>query len=234
MRSIPQPSFGRFHLPEEHRRLLRPLAISLLVHAILVWPTPEQALSPASPSQPRHLRANLKEPTQTHAPATLESSPGKLTQATENTPLRAPEERSYATPEAEPAPPAEPDNPPAEAQAGTGNPNTPPVEPAAGVDVAGLREYHIALGRMARQFRRYPPAAREAGWQGRVVLRLAVAAGGTPLGLTLLGSSNYPVLDQAALDMMRLTASHTQVPESLRNRAFTIDLAVDFDLNDAP
>jgi protein TonB len=233
MRSIPQPSFGRFHLPEEHRRLLWPLAVSLLVHTLLVWPTPEQALSPAEPGQPRHLRASLQQATR--APVAPESNLGKLTQTTETAPLRAPEERSYPTPEAEPAAPGEPANTPAEAPAGTGNPGTPPIEPTvAGVDVAGLREYHIALGRMARQFRRYPPTAREAGWQGRVVLRLAVAAGGTPLGLTLLGSSNYPVLDQAALEMMRLTASHTQVPESLRNRAFTIDLAVDFDLNDAP
>lgn len=233
MRSIPPPSFGRFHLPEEYRRLLWPLAVSLLVHTFLVWPTPEQALSTAAPGQPRHLRANLQQPPQ--APAVIDPSPGKITQTTETAPLRAPEERSYPTPEAEPAAPGEIANTPSEAPAGTGSPSAQPIELAApGVDVAGLREYHIALGRMARQFRRYPPTAREAGWQGRVVLRLTVAAGGMPLGLTLLGSSNYPVLDQAALDMMRLTASHTQVPESLRNRAFTIDLAVDFDLNDAP
>lgn len=233
MLSIPQPSFGRFRIPEKHRRLLWPLAASLLVHALLVWPTPEQALSPAAAGQPRHLRASLQQPTR--APAAPETSPGKIAQTTKTSPLRAPEERSYATPEAAPAAPGEIANAPSEAPAGTDSPSPPPVEPAApGIDVAGLREYHIALGRMARQFRRYPPTAREAGWQGRVVLRLAVAAGGMPLGLSLLGSSNYPVLDQAALDMMHLSASHAQVPESLRNRAFTIDLAVDFDLNDAP
>ncbi|WP_265942735.1 energy transducer TonB [Dechloromonas sp. A34] len=97
-----------------------------------------------------------------------------------------------------------------------------------------MRQYHLALGQKAKQFRRYPPAAREAGWQGRVAMRLAVSESGAPIGISLLGSSNFPDLDQAALEIMYLAAGHTEVPESLRGRAFTIDLAVDFHPDDAP
>jgi len=45
----------------------------------------------------------------------------------------------------------------------------------------------------------YPMSAKERGQQGRVVLRVEVSAAGTPLGVTVLSSSGYPLLDKAAL-----------------------------------
>lgn len=74
--------------------------------------------------------------------------------------------------------------------------------------------------------------AREAGWQGRIIMRLHVAANGVPAGLCLIGDSGYLILDQAALDMMRLAAGHTPVPVSLHGQDFIIDLAVDYKLDD--
>ena len=56
----------------------------------------------------------------------------------------------------------------------------------------------------------------------------------TTLGISLLDSSSFAILDQAAIDMMLLAASHTEVPESLRGRAFSIDLAIDYNPDDAP
>lgn len=96
----------------------------------------------------------------------------------------------------------------------------------------GLRQYHMALGRMAARFKRYPARAREAGWEGRVPLRVTVSEAGVPVGVVITGSSGFPVLDEAALEMMRLAAGHTPVPESLRGRSFAIDLAVDYSLTE--
>ncbi|HXE39335.1 MAG TPA: energy transducer TonB [Azonexus sp.] len=234
MSSQPHPGAGRIRLRHDLRQLLRPLGISLIIHALIFWQAPGLLLSPESPAA-RHgnLRASLQQPPAAApvvAPRT-EPTPPRPSEPAETAPARQPEERSYAPTPPAPAPPSAPASEPA---APDSQPAT-PVEPLrTGIDVAGLRQYHLALGQKAKQFRRYPAAAREAGWQGRVAMRLAISESGAPIGITLLGSSNFPVLDQAALEMMFLAAGHTEVPESLRGRAFTIDLAVDFKPDDAP
>lgn len=228
----PHPGAGRVRLLNDLRQLLRPLIVSLVIHAVIFWQAPGLLLSPESPAA-RHgdLRASLQQPPAADpvvAPR-AEPPPPSPSEPAETAPARQPEERSYAPPP--PAPPSEP----ASQQAAPDSPPATPLEPLrTGIDVAGLRQYHLALGQKAKQFRRYPPAAREAGWQGRVAMRLAISESGAPIGISLLGSSNFPVLDQAALEMMFLAASHTEVPESLRGQAFTIDLAVDFHPDDAP
>ncbi|MBI2277888.1 MAG: TonB family protein [Dechloromonas sp.] len=222
----PQPhsGAGRIRLLNDLRQLLRPLTVSLVIHALIFWQAPGLLLSPESPAARRgDLRASLQQTPPVEPPPPSPSEPA------ETAPARQPEERSYA-----PTPPAPPSEPVVDPAAPDALPAT-PVEPLrSGIDVAGLRQYHLALGQKAKQFRRYPPTAREAGWQGRVAMRLAISESGAPIGISLLGSSNFPVLDQAALEMMYLAAGHTEVPESLRGRAFTIDLAVDFKPDDAP
>lgn len=209
--------------------LLRPLAISLVVHALIFWQAPGLLPAPDS-SAAGHgdLRARLQQ-----APVAApraEPPPPRPSEPAETAPARQPEERRYV-----PTPPEPAASEPANEPAGPEHQAAPPAEPSnTGIDVAGLRQYHLALGQKARQFRRYPPEARDAGGQRRVAMRLAISETGTPISIKLLGSSDVPVLDQAALEMMFLAASHTEVPESLRGRAFTIDLAVDFNPNDAP
>lgn len=220
------PRAGQFHLPLPLRRLLLPVAASLLVHALLFWPGASLSPSQEAPAgQAGSLRARLRQ-----APVDPPQREMPPAAADEALAPRQPEERSYAPAEPPAAAPGEA-NAPATAEPGGDNVLA-PVRP--GIDLAGLRQYHIALGQMARQFKRYPPAALEAGLRGRVAIRVAVAKNGMPLGLTLIGSSGYQLLDQAALEMMRLAASHTEVPELLHDRAFTIDLAVDFNPEDAP
>lgn len=50
---------------------------------------------------------------------------------------------------------------------------------------------------------RYPQSAQEEGWEGRVVLRVHVDAGGHPVEVRLHASSNHDVLDNAALAAVR-------------------------------
>jgi TonB family protein len=210
------------------RRLLPSLTGSLLIHALILWQAPGLLLSEPSAARRSDLRAQLHSPVT--APPAEQPQP-RLVEPIETQPARQPEERRYAPVPAE-RPPLETAADPAPAPA---EPDAPPVEPLrTGIDVAGLREYHLALGRKAGQFRRYPQAARDAGWQGRVTMRLAISESGAPISIKLLSSSEYPIIDQAALEMMFLTAGHTAVPESLRGRAFTIDLAVEFKPDDAP
>lgn len=222
----------RFQLFSDKRHLLYPLAISLALHALLLWQNADSSPAPASATASnRHLQAKM------HAkPST---SPTVAAPMARQTPAEIPAPvREVAAPNDPPAPPpteqpaTEPPSSEAPAQTAA---ETPPIQPLRpGIDLAGLREYHMALGRMAKRFRHYPPAAREAGAQGRVAIRLIVAQTGVTASLGLLASSGFPELDQAALEMMHLAAGHTQVPDSLRGRAFNIDLAIDFNPEDAP
>jgi periplasmic protein TonB len=223
----------RFNLFTDQRHLLYPLAISLALHTLLFWQSTSLSPPPAnSATRDRHLQAKMQ--AKPNNSPLLEAPPIRPTDSAETPAIvRKAAERS----DARTSPPA---GPPTTEQATkeTLAPEpleTTPIEPLRpSIDLAGLREYHMALGRMARQFRQYPPAARETGAQGRVAMRLIIAETGVPISLSLLASSGFPELDQAALDMMHLAAGHTQVPDSLRGRVFNIDLAIDFKPDDTP
>jgi periplasmic protein TonB len=49
----------------------------------------------------------------------------------------------------------------------------------------------------------YPAIARQRGEQGRVVLRVNVSAGGTPVEVSVMDTSGHPILDSAALSAVR-------------------------------
>jgi len=220
------------------------LVISLAAHSLALSPT----FGPPAVDSGTSLRATLRQPSpaQQTAAAAATPAPDRPVAPPMRTPLPEPAERIYEkTPAAFPAapspasaegpgnaPPAAAPGPQADGAAAASPDAAAPQPPRPSVDMNGLRQYHMALGRMAARFKRYPPQAREAGWEGRVPLRVMVSETGIPVGLAVIGSSGFPILDEAALEMMRLAASHTPVPESLRGRAFTIDLAVDYSLKD--
>lgn len=218
-------------LPPEARRLIPPLTISLVLHALAFSPAPGVLPSPDSVAvRQSDLHANLH-----RAPVALPIEEPSFIPAVPRgkAPMRQPETRIHSRPVSRPAPQTVPESP-VEQVHPAGQPDR-AIEPMrTGIDVAGLRQYHLALGQKARQFRRFPEEARVAGYKGRVTMRLAVSETGRPLGISLLDSSSFRILDQAALDMMTLAASHTEIPDSLRGRAFTIDLAVDYNPEDAP
>jgi TonB family protein len=80
---------------------------------------------------------------------------------------------------------------------------------------------------MAR-FRTLPQFSPATPTGGRVAVRVFIGEGGVPQRLGLLASSGDPLLDQAALELVRLAVSHSQVPEGMRGIEFALDLAVAF------
>jgi len=218
----------------EARKLAYPLGLSLALHALVFWSAPDVSPSPErSATRKNSLRANLH-PKPAAEP--VEKPLFSPVPSSEPAPKRQPEKPVASPPESPPAPEAEAASPleNEQAEAPSNLPSSPiePIRP--GIDLAGLREYHMALGQKARQFRRYPEEARASGWRGRVTMRLFISEAGSPLGIRLLDSSGFPILDRAGLEMILLSASHTDVPESLRGRAFNIDLAIDYNPDDAP
>jgi len=98
------------------------------------------------------------------------------------------------------------------------------------LDAEGVRQFRMALAAEARRFKRYPPQAQETNMTGTVEIRVVVAAPGGAREVHLARSSGHELLDDAALDMMTRAAPRAALPETLRRRAFVVSLPVVFDL----
>ncbi len=109
--------------------------------------------------------------------------------------------------------------------------SSPPAE-AAAPDAAGLRQYRLALASEARRYKRYPEAARRAGLAGTVEVRVSIAASGIAPQAELTRSSGYAQLDSAAVEMLRLAAERTTLPNVLHNRQFAVLLPVVFEVEE--
>lgn len=103
---------------------------------------------------------------------------------------------------------------------------------ARGPDSAGLRQFRMSLAGEARRFRRYPEAARRAGLSGMAEIRITVEVGGLQRRADLGRSSGHALLDAAALEMLQQAATYAMLPESLRNRSFTVLLPVVFEVDE--
>ncbi|HEY6241788.1 MAG TPA: energy transducer TonB [Burkholderiales bacterium] len=97
-------------------------------------------------------------------------------------------------------------------------------------DAGLLDAYRLALIDAAKRYKRYPVQAMERGWQGRVEIRLIIGADGRIKNVLIKRSSNYPILDDQALDMVKKGKPMAQIPPALRGREFTVDVPVIFEL----
>ena len=78
--------------------------------------------------------------------------------------------------------------------------------PSAKVDYGWLAE---SLWSKVERLKRYPHTARLNRWEGRVVLRVVIREDGHLLDLAVTESSGYSVLDQDALEILRLASPLT-------------------------
>jgi len=85
---------------------------------------------------------------------------------------------------------------------------------------AGLSDaYRRSLVRWLERRKSYPPAARRARAEGRVVLRIVIARDGTVLGASIVSSSGHQALDEAALLLVeRAGTAPAAGPESTADR----------------
>jgi protein TonB len=70
----------------------------------------------------------------------------------------------------------------------------------------------------------YPSEARSRRIHGSVRMLVVIAADGTLTETQILETSGFPVLDQAALDIVRLAAPFPVFPESMRKRMDTLEI----------
>jgi protein TonB len=183
------------------RRFLVLLAISVLLHALVLVPRETSPPTAASASM-RALRVTLL------APAHL-------------APSSRPESRQETAPGIRPATdPVEP------APVITGQETS---QDQVSVDVRG-RQLEIALFTALRPHFYYPPVARQQGWQGEVRLALRVGADGLLTRVRIVRSSGYGILDQAALRSLGRLQHLPDAVALLNGRSHDVILPVQYQL----
>ena len=105
----------------------------------------------------------------------------------------------------------------------------PRQEPPPQFDPGAIARYRLEIISAAKQFRRYPPIARENGWQGRAEVRVSFDGAREP-AVVLNRSSGYAVLDRQAVET--LAKALAPLPPPLAGQAFELDFPVVFSLDE--
>ena len=108
----------------------------------------------------------------------------------------------------------------------------PPAQAASGPDPGAIARFRLELMDLARRHKKYPRIAQDNNWQGRVELRLMIAADGAIASLVVKKGAGHSVLDDEAQAMLHTAKSKATIPPGLRGQAFALEIAVDFFLKD--
>jgi|HubBroStandDraft_1064217.scaffolds.fasta_scaffold07335_2 protein TonB len=93
-----------------------------------------------------------------------------------------------------------------------------------GNDAGPGDDYLERVKRWIRKFQTYPDAARDHGQEGIVMLDIDLARDGTVLDVRIARSSGYPLLDQAALDMVHEASPVPPFPAQYRRERGTMGI----------
>lgn len=214
-----QPFCAVPEAPSSRRRLAVALALSALAHMLLLWPSPDAKIRPK-------LSATLRSPLPADRVGTIaQPAPAVIAVPASSAPLpRAKPSQAQIAAAAR--------TPDVERPSATPVASAAPAMPAADetIDADGLRSYRIALALAARRFRDYPAQSVERGESGTVALRVALPGAAGAGRVELLRSSGYAALDGEAQAMLTQAVHATLLPETLRGRAFTFEMPVEFTL----
>jgi len=230
-----------FQPDAQHRALFACVGVSVALHALLLafpdWRSSPSAASPRAltawfapqppEAMPRSEAVSPRARREKETPPLLASpTPVAMPQETEAVPARepspAPSNAESARTEGARAQEAPSQSAPGEVIAKSQR------DPSD--DAAMRRQYLIALVDAAKLYMRYPPQARERGWEGRVEVRLMIGANGSIKSAIVKTSSRYQILDDQALDMVKKGQQRLQIPPALRGREFSVDIPVKFEL----
>jgi len=239
-------------LPRQDDRLLAAIACSLALHLAILWllpgffaprtevpqpkaltarlvapkPEPAKAIEPPAPAPPQPV---VKQ----HRPAPSKPAPRTTPRVT---PVAPPVIAVPPTPNSPPAAVVQtaPLSPPVVAPVAPATPAPAPGVPTATAPVAtapdpgSVAQFRMELIEMAKRYKRYPRAAVDNNWEGKVDLRMTVAANGTIASLSIRRSAGYLALDDEAQQMFRTAKAQLAIPAPLRGKEFTVDISADF------
>jgi protein TonB len=231
-----------FHEDTQHRVLSACLGVSIALHAVVLFALPglRPSLSTGSSRPLTAILASTVEPEAEVAPTSPSRSRREVNLDTPGPILSTSEAAVDASRQAEPIPLVAPTPHIASAAPSGGDathmPETPAASRSAGKSSAettktdSLEKYRLTLIDAVKRFKRYPIHAMEKGWQGRVEIRLVIGPNGTIMSTIIKRSSNYQILDDQALDMVKKGTGREPIPSALRGREFSLDIPVIFEL----
>jgi periplasmic protein TonB len=195
-------------------------------------PAPAAAPPPQAKPEPKPVAKPVHKPVQKQAPITRSppviAAPQPVPQATP-APVPTPQSAPSVEPQPAPAPP-QPPSPPSQAAAASPPASAQPSSAAS--DATTLAQYRVQIIELAGRYKRYPRIAQDNNWTGTADVRLMVGADGAIAALSVRKASGHAVLDNEALNMIRTAFGKAPLPDSLRGKAFSIDVPVVFSLKD--
>lgn len=230
-------------LHSDGRTLFTAIACSVALHLALLYLLPAlfEATRRAAP-WPKTLTARLAAPRPPEPPRVVEeptlAPPARTPKVVRPAPHKpAPRAREPVAPPVIAVTPAL-GAPAAVVPAPAPAPALPPVAaaPAAALapaastvpDPGSVAQFRMELIELAGHYKRYPRAAVDNNWEGKVDLRMVVAANGSIASLLVRKSAGYAALDDEAQRMFRSAKGQLAVPPALRGKEFTVDVSADF------
>jgi protein TonB len=245
MSAVMQGEVGRY--AGHNRALNYAIALSLLLHAFLLFGLPNSRESQRIRVEPAPIVARLME--QQPAATAVAASPAipaatqrpEPRQVARRVPVPNPEALDIApqvAPQPAPIAPAAPV--PSEA---AGGPAAGPIAmteaqtvasalAAEAPDAGTLAQYRLQLISAAQRYKRYPRVAMDNNWEGDVVVRMVIDASGMISSVNVKASSGHEVLDQQALEMFKRAKPLVPIPSALRGKELIIELRAIYNLKD--
>ncbi len=220
-------------------RLLRAAVLaSLVLHALILYFLPLLRELDKSRVELPPLTARLVKPEPVPEPPRVEPQPPPVPSSPVVRPAAKPQpsvtpvlsvQRQQQAAEPALVVPAAPPQPAASAEA---QPAAAVAATVSGPDPSSIARFRLELMEVALRYERYPRIAQDNGWEGRVELRILIAENGALASIIVRKSAGRAVLDDQALTMLRSAHPHVVVPPSLRGKAFTLDIPVDFSIKE--
>ena len=217
----------------ESRAFNYALALSLLLHALLLFGLPGFRDSKRPSIAPGLITARLA------PPQALPAAPDVAPPAPIARPALRPAPRLEPAAPLAPSIPASPaasaestsaaPAPSAEAEPEAG-PIAPSAEPAA--DAGSVDQYRLQLISVAKRYKRYPRVAMDNNWEGDVVVRMVIDADGMIASASVKTGSGHEVLDSQALEMFKRAKPLVPIPSALRGREVSLELRAIYNLMD--
>jgi len=96
-----------------------------------------------------------------------------------------------------------------------------------------LREYAEKIRKLINTTKKYPPVARQHGWEGRIKVRFTTNSGGEVIKTEVLSPCSYGLLNRAAEKLIKDTSPFPPFPSSWQKNSLTVEVQIVYQLKES-
>lgn len=193
-------------------------------------PEPQMAApAPSMAAMPKPVATPLPTPPR-RKPARPHPAPAEAASPPMQASAPAPEELAAAVPAPQPGAPGTGSGPGGTRAVGTGAEGAGHGAIGDGPIEGPGDDYLDRLRRWLNKYKRYPDQAKKDKQQGHLIVSFTILRDGTVRNPQIEHSSGFPLLDEAALAMLREASPVPPLPPSYRPALVSVDLPVEFEL----